>query len=280
MRTIKLSIRAVGVSEAPTVVDLLEQVRDFFEILNGVEEAVAEDGSIALEWRIVGATTNSPITMEAQAFARHYGTNVDRRADVVVRSTAIGLNQLREKKERPAYFTDAVLRRAERLFERVTNGLSETAADYGTDLPTLSVTPVIARAAAANTKGILAPPERPYKEIGSIEGTARAIERDGFGRVILRIRERLTGEDLKCIVRGEAEEILGRHQIRDIWRNRRVRVHGTMHYRGLGRLNQVEAGTLTFLRDRSDLPDIDDITDVDFTGGMRSEDYLERLRDG
>lgn len=139
---------------------------------------------------------------------------------------------------------------------------------------------VAARTAAANTKSILTPPDRPYKEIGSVEGIARATERDGFNRLILRIHERLTGEDLKCIVRGEAEDTLGERQIKDIWRNRRVRVYGTLHYKGLGRLSQVEATKLKFLRDRVDLPDVDDITDVDFTGGARSEDYLARLRDG
>jgi hypothetical protein len=37
------------------------------EMLGEVEEAIAEDGARAIEWRIVGATTNSPITLEAPA---------------------------------------------------------------------------------------------------------------------------------------------------------------------------------------------------------------------
>jgi hypothetical protein len=36
-------------SISPTVEDLLDQVRDFFEILKGVEQAVAGDGSTAVE---------------------------------------------------------------------------------------------------------------------------------------------------------------------------------------------------------------------------------------
>jgi hypothetical protein len=36
-------------------------------MLGEVEEAIAEDGARAIEWRIVGATTNSPITLEAPA---------------------------------------------------------------------------------------------------------------------------------------------------------------------------------------------------------------------
>src|SRR4051812_36631861 len=38
--------------------------------------------------------------------------------------------------------------------------------------------------------------------------------------------------------------------------------------------------TLRFLRDRSELPTLEDIEDVNFTGGIRSEEYLEMMRNG
>ena len=63
-------------------------------------------------------------------------------------------------------------------------------------------------------------------------------------------------------------------------RRRRVQVSGVLHYRGLGDMREVEAIRVRFLRDCNELPSIDDILDPDFTGGMRSEDYLARLRDG
>ena len=67
---ITIHIRAGTEGGSTTVDDLLDQVRDYFEILGGVEETVAEDGARALEWRIVHAQTNSPIALEAVAFAR------------------------------------------------------------------------------------------------------------------------------------------------------------------------------------------------------------------
>lgn len=280
MRTIKLSVSGRGETDAPTVEDLLDQIRDYFAILSGVEQAIAEDGIIALEWRVIHAASNSPISIEAGAFSKHYAVNVERRADVVTRATAVGMSQLVQKKERPRYFTDDVLKRAEKVFERVTNGLDQTFVDYGPDLPSLQLTPVVARAAAANAKSVLTPPERAYKELGSIEGTTRAIDRDGYGRLLLYIHTRLTGEDVKCIVRGEAEKKLGEYKVKEIWRNRRVRVYGTLHFKALGRLANIEALEIKFLRDRAELPDIEDILDPDFTGGLRSEEYLARLRDG
>ena len=169
-RKITLRIKARGESNSPTVDDLLEQVRDYFEILKGVEEAVAEDGAQKLEWRIVGATTNSPINLEAAAFAKEFAVNIDHRADVVARRVAYGLHQLQSLGERPPYFTNRVLLRAEKFFERVTNGLEQTSVDYGPDLPALDLTVAAARLAVSNTRSILSPQNRPYQEQGSIEG--------------------------------------------------------------------------------------------------------------
>jgi hypothetical protein len=281
-RKITLSIRARGPTDSPTVDDLLDQLRDYFDILGGVEEAIAEDGSRAIEWRIVKATTNTPITFEAGAFPKDFGVNIDKRAEIVTQHTALGLSALQYGGERPPYFTDTVLLRAEKMFGRVTNGLDKTIIDHGPGLPALEITPVSARTAAANTRNVLTPKAKQYKELGSIEGNAQSIERDGFGRRILWVRYRLTGKNIKCMVSGEAERELENHQIKDVWRYRRVQVSGMLHYRGLGDMREVEAIRVRFLGDRNELPSIDDILDPDFTGGMRlrSEDYLARLRDG
>jgi hypothetical protein len=279
-KTIKLSIRARGATDSPTVEDLLDQLRDYFGILEGVEEAIAEDGRRAIEWRIVKASTNTPITFEAVAFPIDFAVNIDHRAEIVTRQTAIGLSELRNGGVRPSYFTEKSLLRAEKIFERVTNGLSETMIDHGPNLPALDITPAVARVAAANTRNVLTPKARPYKELGSIEGNAQSIERDGFGRRILWVRYRLNGESIKCTVSGEAESELEKHQIKDVWRYRRVQVYGMLHYKGLGVLKDVEAIRVRFLKNRNELPSVNDILDPDFTGGMKSEDYLARLRDG
>lgn len=273
-------IKARGPSAAPTVDDLLDQIRDHFEILKGVEEAVADDGNQAIEWRIIKASTASPISIEAAAFPRDYGVNIDQRAEIVTRQVAFGLRQLQSSGDRPSYFTNKVLVRAEKLFERVTNGLEQTTIDYGHDLPVFDLTSVAARTAATNTRHILVPQNHPYKEQGSVEGYAQKIERDGWGRPLLWIQHRLTGESVKCLVSGSAIAELENRQVRDVWQNRRVQVYGILHYRGLGQLTQVDAISIRFLRQRRELPDVDDILDENFTGGLSSEEYLTRLRDG
>lgn len=279
-RKITLRIKARGESNSPTVDDLLDQIRDYFEILKGVEEAVAEDGTQKLEWRIVGATTNSPINLEAAAFAKEFAVNIDHRADIVTRRVAFGLRQLQSMGERPPYFTNRVLLRAEKFFERVTNGLEQTTVDHGPDLPTLDLTVAGARLAVSNTRSILSPQNRPYQEQGSIEGFTHSIDRDGWGRYLLFIHQRLTGERIKCVLSGEAITELETKRVADVWRARRVQVYGRLHFRALGQLTHADAIRVKFLRDRRDLPDVDDILDENFTGGLATEEFLTRLRNG
>lgn len=279
-RTIKLSVKARGEVDSPTVEDLLDQVRDYFEILKGIEQAVADDGIVAIDWRIVAATTNSPISFEARAFPRHHGVNVDNRAEVVARHAAIGLSLLEKTSQRPEYFTDKVLTRAEKLFERVTNGLERTSIVFGVDLPTIDITPAVARRAAGNVKSVLRPESRPYEELGSVEGYVESIERDGWGHPIVRLRLRLNGETVKCLVKGNALKVFKDRQIEDVWHGRRVRLFGKLKFKAFGALTQIEADEVRFLRARDELPSVDDILDENFTGGLSTEEYLIRTRDG
>ena len=278
---IRFTIRAQNAeTDAPTVEDLLAQIGDWNSILRGVEEAIAEDGASEIEWRVTGANKNSPLAFEFTAFPRRHGMNIERRTKQVKEGISAGLSVLRAKPERPSYFTEQVLEKAERLFERVTNGLSLTRIEFGDDLPTIEITPSQAKLAAKNVTAVREPKEKPYREIGSVEGILQAVERDGYGRPLLWIKLRVSGETIKCIARGGAQSEVEHHEIADIWRNRRVRIFGTIYYRALGQITQVESDAVQFLRLREELPRASEIVDENFTGGLKSEEYLERLRNG
>jgi hypothetical protein len=282
MRTIEIEI--VGRSaetDAPSVDDLLDQLRDYFDILKGVEQAVAEDGQEELDWRVIDASKNSPLNLKAAAFARVYATNVDRRADIVVRHTANGLRALQMAgAERPPFFTDAVLIKAEHLFSRVTKGLAETVINHGDDLPVMELDGAKAYAAVANVQQLLKPPPKAYKETGSVEGIAHGFDRDGYNNPVLKLRHRATGADITCRLSGQALAEIERRQVGELWRNSRVLLYGTIHFKAPGRILRVDAHEIRFLRKSDDLPSLDDVTDPDFAGGLSSEEYLERLRNG
>jgi hypothetical protein len=94
------------------------------------------------------------------------------------------------------------------------------------------------------------------------------------------LKLRLSGETIKCIARGSAQTEVEQHEIADIWKNRRVRVFGAIYYKAPGQITQVESDAVQFLRLREELPRASEIVDENFTGGLKSEEYLERLRNG
>jgi hypothetical protein len=280
-RVIEIRISgAAPETDAPDADDALDELKDWLAILRGVEAAAAGSPASALIWRIVGAKRNSPLTFQIEAFPKDFATNVDHRVDIVVTETARGLATLQARAERPPHFTDEVMIRARRFAERVSNGLGLAEVDFGRDLPGFRMTGSSARAVTRNVDLVLNSPDAPYREVGSAEGYLQAVERDGFGRPVARLVERVTGQSVKCIVTGLALAELETREIRDIWRYRRIQVYGLIHFAGLGNIDHIDAQGFRFMRGRSELPQIDDIMDPEFTGGMRSEQYLERLRDG
>jgi hypothetical protein len=155
-----------------------------------------------------------------------------------------------------------------------------TVVDHGPDLPALELTPTAAYAAAAHVKQLLEPPQKAFDEMGSIEGIAHAPDLDGRGNKIIKIRARLTGDDLTCRLSGQAlAEVEARH-IGDLWKDCRVLVHGVIRYKAFGQPSRIDATQIRFFRPNSDLPSIEDIQDTEFTGGKRTEEYLASIRDG
>ncbi len=213
-KPIRLVIRGRNTeTDAPTVEDLLAQVGDWFSMLRGVEEALANDGTTEIEWRVTGASKRSPLAFELTPFPRRHGMDIERRTRQVKEQIVAGFQLLRSKAERPSYFTDPVLEKAERLFERVTNGLDLTRIEFGDELPTVEITPADAKAASANAIAVRRPKDKPYREVGSVKGTLQRVERDGYGRPLLYVKLRMDGEIVKCIAKEGAQAEVERHEI-------------------------------------------------------------------
>ena len=268
-------------TDAPTVDDLVNQVGDYVSIMHAVEEALADDGTSEIEWRVTNAKKNSPLELEITPFPRRHGVDIEQRVHKVKEHTAGGLALLAANAERPNFFNDSVLEKVERLFQRVTNGLSLTKVDYGPEIQrAVEITPNIAQAAVSHIRAVRAPKEKPYRELGSVEGFLKGVERDGFNRAIVYVKLRLNGEIVKCLVSEIAESEVKSHKIGDVLENHRVRMVGTIYYKSLGRISKIDADVVQFLRRRNELPSSSDIINKDFTGGLTSTEYLEKLRNG
>lgn len=280
-KPIKITIKGSVDSgtDAPTVDDFLGQVRDFLDILRGVEKAVSDDGENEIVWRVTNAQMNSPIWVELTPFAKDPAIFVDDRAEKVERVAMEGIVAFNNGNQRPLYFNDEVMRKARQIHNRVTNGLSDTKFEFSksvSDVPIL-IDRVIARKVEAAYRAAQKLAPIPYRELGSIEGYVSKAELDGLGRAILHFRSRLDGVEIKAIATGKAFSQVESLRLSDVWHGSRVRVFGTISYRSLGVIDGLNATGIELL-DQSKLPGIDEIVDEGFTGGLTAEDYLAEIR--
>lgn len=280
-KPIKITIKGSDETgtDAPTVDDFLGQVRDFLSVLQGVEKAVSEDGENELVWRVTNAQMNSPIWVEVTPFAKNPAIYVEARAEQVERVVMEGIIAVKNGDQCPRYFNDDVMAKARKIHSRVTNGLSDTTFSFDASIAQYPV--VIDRDAARKVetsyRAAIAAQPVPYRELGSIEGFVSKAELDGFGRAVLRFRSRLDGNEIKAVATGRAFQQLEQLRLSDVWHGVRVRVYGTISYRSLGVVDGLSATGIEVL-DQSSLPSMDDIIDENFTGGLKSETYLAKLR--
>lgn len=286
-RTITLQIAGSGQEDgddAPGFKEFLAQITDYLAIFEGVEEAIAAGKGRELEWRITGASRNSPVTLKATAYPKTHGMDVNGRYALVQTAVREGLSKLGNTGERPPYFTDGILKRTEEIFRRITQGLPLNNLDFGGNVESITLTPTVAAKSLKNTERLLNPQngDKPYKELGTIEGFILNVKIDRRGdKPYILLAERRTGKQFRCDLSDHAARQLGDRSVEDVlFRQPRVEVRGTLHYRSLGLIHKADIDEVRFLRDRKDLPDITVLLDRDFTKGMRTEYYLEKLRNG
>ena len=277
--TFKISGRGAE-DDAPSAEDFLRQFSDLVDILEGVEQAVAGGTKGDIEWRITSASRNSPLEIVVTPYSKEFGVSIDDRVGVVTTAIASGLQAIDSGATQPPYFSEPVLGKLERMARRTLDGLAATNIDFGPDLPALQMSRASALRISQNLKSILSPNEKPYEEIGSIEGFFSGVERDGYGRPVLYLKHRLSGDKIKCLVSESAISEVGEERIATVYDRRRILVTGRIKYKSLGNIREVVADHVQVIQKKEGLPSIEDIQDPNLTGGMLSEEYLERLRDG
>lgn len=263
--------------DAPTVDDFLGQVRDFVDLLRGVEKAVEADGRSELVWRITDATMNSPISVELTPYGSGPSALVASRINLVEQYALDGLRELQAGNVRPPYFTDDVVAKAKRIHSRVLSGLTNTTIGAGRGGAPIVIDRPAARALERASEKAAHAVGAPYRELGSVEGFVTKPELDGHDRAVLRFRARLDGSEVKAYASGEAFRQIEDLTLSEVWHGVRVRVHGFINYRSLGQIETIHATSIELL-DTETLPGMDDIVDPFFTGGLSTEEYLREQR--
>lgn len=280
--TVEISIAGRGEADAPLLSDLIEQLQDYFAMISAVAETVTGDAVNRFDWQVVGLSKNSParVIVEAIPLTGHAdGPEIAAKARDL---TNDGLRELIATNRRPVYFNDNVIDATDRFLKRITRGLAATTVGTG-EREQIDLT--IGTAAAIEGLRNLAfvreaEPVHPYRELGSFEGYIQNVGADGYGRPYVIIKSRLTSADVKCILTGSALDQLQDEPVANVvWRNRRVLAVGILKYRSVGKISQADISDLEFADPLERLPTFEDVIDRNFTGGLSSEAYLERLRD-
>lgn len=265
--------------DAPTVEDLLGQIGTWIDVLRGVEAAIVGSDKPELVWRVTDVRKNSPLTFEVTPFSNTYGMDIEQRAQNVVFTTAEGVRQLVETGERPMYFTEQTVGRIEKVFSRVANGLRETMVDFSEyGAPNFDAKSEKAELTIERIRSTKTVAPVPYRELGSIEGFINKVELDGYGRPIVWLRDRLGGQDVKCISDQNGLSRIGHLEVSEVLKGLRVRVFGILNYKDFERLVSINVEDVHVFDSDEDLPRHEDIVDPQFTGGLESKEYLEALR--
>ena len=127
----------------------------------------------------------------------------------------------------------------------------------------------------ADARRRAAQPDYSGEELGSIDAFVLDATTH-YGRPALRIRDRLTGEKITCLIPHDVAESVGKeHDWRDVWSGQRVRVSGRIKRGVTGGISLITADNVTEIEPREVV--ISDVADPNFTGGKGVREYLDEL---
>lgn len=266
---IKITVRPSGAHpDVLTIEDAMRQVLDIFDML---EEAPG------VHWKLISATTNSPLQIEAEAVS--FEPSVD--VTVVARAQKQHLSRnlvALTKGEAPAddEFKIAVARR---FLARNLNGVGVTEIDLAMG-DTITVTPRIAEAAMKilqkRTDDLFSQTNVAREEVGSVEGTLSDIGTH-YGHPAAKIIVR--GKELWCWLSDELQDQLyDKATYKDVWQHKRVIARGRIRYGQDRQITYVVANDIRRIEARD--VSLDEIKDPNFTGGLAIGEYLDRFREG
>lgn len=256
-----------------TVDDAMRQVLDFIEMADVAKPHEVGD---ALKWMLASATTNTPFTAVAEAFSADPSLpSVDQEARQAKARLSSVFRSAEETGELPDWLGKSGRDRLVRIYERTLNGIGRTSILID-DYPLI----IVERTARSALRRIqnFAPQDEDLsgEEYGSIE--ARFIEATThYGKPAIRVRERLSGDRVICILPDRAAQQVGEsHSWSEIWQGRRALCVGRIKRDRFGAIASVTADDIQ-LMDDAVIDDLSGVYDSNFTCGQDEVEYLDDL---
>jgi hypothetical protein len=265
---IKIVVVASGAHpDVLTVQDAMRQVLDIFDMI---------EPAPGVQWKLLHATTNSPLTIEGEAVSLEPSVDISVIARAQKQILARNWQAVTSGKlpDDPKFN----LKLAKRVLERNTNGVGATEIDFELGEP-VRVTPTVAK------RAISAFEEKPifffestaaHEEVGTIEGQLQEVGTH-YKQPAVKIETRhkeiwvRLSEDLQPVFQNKAS-------YQDVWHHQRVMVRGRIKYDSEGDIVSMLATDIR--RIAPPTVTVEQLKDTRFTAGLSISEYLDRFRDG
>ncbi len=215
-----------------------------------------------LEWVVTAVTTGS-LVIDVQSHSRKPDSDIGLS---VAREYVRGWSLIENQGATPPFLSWQTMQRT-----RQVTRLIGSEGVHGYAASTMTETAEVTARASAHMEQLVTVSNH---ALGAVEGTIETVSIHGGKRFVLyhsRTRKAVT-----CTFKDDewvrqAADILGR----------RVSVMGTVYFNARGEPIRVEAQRLRVLRRPDELPSTASLTrsDPDFTGGLRTEDFMRQIRD-
>jgi len=251
--------------------------REMLVALKEINKTNSNHGVETIEWRIADIGQNSPINAtlvgdslsakNGKAFLDAIGT---------IGTFVSGVEHLDRKNTCPPGFNQAALESTSRLQRATAKGVAEI------KFKTSRRTVVATKNSGANAQYAMKRLEQKrvkgtgrYTEYSTIEGEIIQLSALSGSDDTISIVDDLTGVRTKCYFHGMQLE----REARSAWK-RRVSVTGKVTFdKGTGEPKRMDVEEIKILRDRSELPQMQDLLGIDITGGIESSEYIRGIRD-
>lgn len=263
-----------------TIQDAMEQVLDYFRLAS-LDDL---DDSQNVVWKLASISMQSPLTVVAEAISYDPTINIDAIAKLKKDSFKQGITSVLRGVTPIMWTGGEASKIIERVLKRNKNGIGKTSIvmDFQDDAQPIEITPTMADSAIIEIQ------KQPFlyfreegtshKELGAVDGYVVAVGSD-YGQPAIQIEERLTGETIWCRVPEETINTVSMEmKLDDVWKHRRIIVHGLIHYEKTGKISRVYDAEIEPITTRE--VSIDEIRDPGFTKGLSPSEYLDKLREG
>ncbi len=281
METIVITIHpSVDDSEPVRALEALEQGADVLRLLDAVGRLHHTGGAPPL-WRLVRASTNSPLTLEVAVDESADLADIDLYIRETRNELVDSLEGLAEKGVLPTWLNEEVLPIARNIFSRSRNGLGALEIGNGNGrrfvidrVVAESVAPTLDAAAS-----VVIEAGRGEEQVwGEVEGTIVSVG-TWYGKPAFRVWSRQLVKAAWCILSPALVESFGAEQTVDaVWKHKRVAMGGQLIFRD-GSIVRIIATSVRDLPAHSRV-DIEVLRDPNFTGGLDPVEYLRRFYEG